>query len=124
MDPKAPQESRKSLTVIWRQVEGCHSTFLSPSDLRAFGIETRQVETTGDGALQLEPCYFVPHPEEVLRKYPTNYDINGNDVRRLDGIPTLEDALVTVRGLPRKALSKPLKSCLTRGSKNTIPDSR
>lgn len=61
------------------------------------GIEARQVETTGEGNLQFEPCYFEPHPEKVLPEYPINVAANMYDVRRLDCFPTLEDALGTVQ---------------------------
>lgn len=97
MDPKAPRESLQNLGAIWRQFEDCRSTFLSPSDLQAFGVEARHVGTTDDGVPQFEPRYFEPHPEEVLRKYPIDAAANNYDVRRLEYIPTLQGALDTVR---------------------------
>lgn len=97
MDSNTKRKSLENIWEIWRQVEKCQSTFLSPSDLQAFGIEARQVANTHDGFPQFEPCFFEPHPEEVLRKYPIDVVANEYDVRRLTCVPTLEDALSTIR---------------------------
>lgn len=50
MDPKARRESRKRLWATWHQIENRESIFLSPSDLRAFGIEARKVGIAADGS--------------------------------------------------------------------------
>lgn len=93
-------KSREILWAIWRQVEKCQSVFLSPSDLQAFGIQASQVDITDDGVPHFEPRFFEPHPEGVLQKYPIDAAENNYDIRRLDCVPTLQDALDTVQENP------------------------
>lgn len=97
MDSKAKQRTKEFLSAIWWQVEDCQSIFLSPSDLQAFGVEACQVDITDDGVPQFEPCFFEPYPAGVLQKYPIDAAGNDYDIRRLKCIPTLQDALDTVR---------------------------
>lgn len=81
-----------------RRIETCEIIFLSPSDLQeAFGIEARQVGSAENGFPLFEPRFFEPHPERVLQKYPIDVVANHYDVRQLDCVPTLSDALDTVR---------------------------
>lgn len=86
---------------IWelvRRIENCESIFLSPSDLQeTFGIEARQVGSAEIGFPLFEPRFFEPHPEQVLQKYPIDMVKNDYDVRQLECVPTLSEALDTVR---------------------------
>lgn len=56
-------------------MENCEYIFLSPCDLQeAFGIEARQVDSAEIGFPLFEHCFFEPHPERVLQKYPDDDD--------------------------------------------------
>ncbi|KAJ5953352.1 hypothetical protein N7454_000248 [Penicillium verhagenii] len=44
--------------------------FFSTGDLQDLGIQTLQIDVTRDGSLQFDPCFFLPHHESVLQKYP------------------------------------------------------
>lgn len=59
-----------SLKRLHQQLRSCNSVFLSPDDLQKFGIQASQIDMTEDGGLQFDPCFFQPHPERVLEKYP------------------------------------------------------
>lgn len=63
-------EAKASLKRLQQQVRSCESVFLSPDDLQMFGIQASQIDMTEDGRLQFDPCFFQPHPERVLEKYP------------------------------------------------------
>lgn len=97
MDSKARQRNREIFWAIWQLVEACQSTFLSPSDLQAFGIHACQVDIANDETLQFERHFFEPHPTGLLRKYPIDAAKNDYDIRRLHCIPTFQDALDKVR---------------------------
>jgi hypothetical protein len=55
------------------------------------------VGTADDGSPLFEPLYFKPHPEGVFQKHPVNVKKEIYGVRQLSCIPTLPDALDTVR---------------------------
>lgn len=97
MDPNAKQKAREFFTAVWLQLEDCQSTFLSPSNLRTFGVEACQVDIADDETLQFEPCFFKPYPPGVLRNHPIDAAGNDYDIRRLQVIPTFQDALDRVQ---------------------------
>ncbi|CAG8040312.1 unnamed protein product [Penicillium nalgiovense] len=60
------------------------------------GIRAFQVPTTNDESIQFDPCFFLPHPERLLQKYPRDNSSNviSSHPRTLrDPTPTLEDNL-------------------------------
>lgn len=89
-----------AIRMIWRQVEHCQSTFLSPSNLKDLGIEAREIDATDSHGLRFAPCFFDPYPKGVLQKYPIDAEAMDYDVRRLVCIPTLPDALNKVKERP------------------------
>jgi hypothetical protein len=123
MDPNAKHKVRKYFTAVWWQFEDCKSTFLSPSDLRTFGIEACQVDIADDETLQFEPCFFKPHPPGVLRNHPIDVAASDYDVRRLGGIPTFQDALDEIQraSLSRQILLMRLRNYSRRGLKIITP---
>ncbi|KAJ5201917.1 uncharacterized protein N7498_006580 [Penicillium cinerascens] len=70
MDSNAKAQRDQRLTQLYDEVDDYESVFLSPKDLQACGIQASQVDITEDGTLLFNPCYFRPHPERVLEKYP------------------------------------------------------
>lgn len=97
------QKIRRTLWAKQLQIEECKSIYLSPSDLRAFGIQASQVDLADDGLLHFEPRFFELHPERVLEKYPIDAAKNDDDIRRLHCIPTLQDAMDTIQANPPAA---------------------
>jgi hypothetical protein len=100
MDLKVRHKAREIMSATSRQIEDHHARqplFLSPTDLQAFGVEAYQVGITDDGVLQFEPRFFDPQPAGLLQKYPVDAAANDYDVRRLECVPTLQDALDTVQ---------------------------
>lgn len=70
MDVDAKATRDDSLNRLQQQVRSGEPGFFSPDDLRIFGIQASQIDMTEDGRLQFDPCFFHPHPEKVLEKYP------------------------------------------------------
>lgn len=86
----------KFLNALYYQVHGFEPDFPSPSDLQMLGIQAFQVATVNDETIQFDPCFFLPHPERLLQKYP-HEDSSAPSLskpRTLRGLtPTLEDFL-------------------------------
>lgn len=70
MDSQAKAQRDQRLKQLYDQVDNYESVFLSPKDLQACGIQASKVDITDDGTLLFNPCFFQPHPERVLEKYP------------------------------------------------------
>ncbi|KAJ6100795.1 hypothetical protein N7499_000425, partial [Penicillium canescens] len=58
------------LHSLYLRVKEYKHVFLSLDDLKALGIQASQVETSQDGDIHFNPCFFQPYPERVLQKYP------------------------------------------------------
>ncbi|KAJ5534695.1 hypothetical protein N7527_000949 [Penicillium freii] len=86
MDAQTLIRRHDVLKNLQQRVNGFETFFLSPSELQGFGIRAYQVGITDDGVLQFHPCFFLPHPERVLQKYPI-------DTSRIsvDGCPKLNN---------------------------------
>ncbi|KAJ9487299.1 hypothetical protein VN97_g6032 [Penicillium thymicola] len=84
------------LYALYNRVHGFEPNLPSPSDLQMLGIQAFQVATTNDETIQFDPCFFLPHPERLLQKYPLD-DSSGTSLSRprtlRDPNPTLEDFL-------------------------------
>ncbi|KAJ5812434.1 hypothetical protein N7474_008735 [Penicillium riverlandense] len=63
-------DTKASLKSLQQQVRSCESVFLPPDDLLILGIQATQIGIAEDGRLLFDPCFFQPHPERVLEKYP------------------------------------------------------
>jgi hypothetical protein len=83
MDAQTPIRRRGILKHLYQRIKDYESFFLSPSDLQGLGIQAFQVGITDDGVLQFHPCFFRPHPERVLQKYPLDTS------EMIDGFPKL-----------------------------------
>ncbi|KAJ6084290.1 hypothetical protein N7486_011090 [Penicillium sp. IBT 16267x] len=108
-DSEERQRNRDIIWAIWRKIEACKSTFLSPSDLQAFGVEAYQVDISKNETLQFEPCFFKPHPVGVFQKYPIDVTSQSYDPHRIEYVPTLQDALDTIQNRP-PATEDPLEA--------------
>lgn len=60
------------LRSLSQQVNDFEPDFLSRGDLQRLGIQTFEVpfDPNENGALKFDPCFFKPHPEKLLEKYP------------------------------------------------------
>lgn len=70
MNSHAKAQRDQRLKQLYDQVDDYGFVFLSPEDLQVCGIQASQVDITEDGTLLFNPCFFRPHPERVLEKYP------------------------------------------------------
>ncbi|KAJ6186356.1 hypothetical protein N7519_007657 [Penicillium mononematosum] len=87
MDAKC-QDNRHVLNSLYLKLKDYQSIFLTVEDLKLLGVEASRVGIFNE-QLQFDPCFFRPHPERVLHKYP----LGRNDIERLDSPPTLYDFL-------------------------------
>jgi hypothetical protein len=87
MDAKC-QGKRHVLNSFYLKLKDCQSIFFTVEDLRLLGVKASQVGISNE-QLQFDPCFFRPHPERVLHKYP----LGRNNIERLDSPPTLDDFL-------------------------------
>ncbi|KAJ5462315.1 hypothetical protein N7530_010520 [Penicillium desertorum] len=84
------------INALYYRVKDFEPDFPSPDDLQMLGIRAFQVPTTNDEIIQFDPCFFLPHPERFLQKYPldNSSDVISTHPRTLrDPTPTLEDIL-------------------------------
>lgn len=60
------------LRSLYQQVKNFEPDFPSHGDLQGLGIQTFEVpfDPNENGALKYDPCFFQPHPEKLLEKYP------------------------------------------------------
>ncbi|CAI7653377.1 unnamed protein product [Penicillium viridicatum] len=60
------------LRSLSQQVKDFEPDFPSRGDLEGLGIQTFEVpfDPNENGALKFDPCFFKPHPEKLLQKYP------------------------------------------------------
>lgn len=94
MDAQTLIRRHDVLKNLHQQVNDCESFFLSPSNLQGFGIRAYQVGITDDGVLQFHPCFFLPHPERVLQKYPIDTSqISVDDCPKLNNRPDFDSIL-------------------------------
>jgi hypothetical protein len=122
MDPNARQKTRQILWAIWRQVETCQSTFLSPSDLQAFGVNACQIDIADDGTLQFEPQFFKPHPRGSFNNIKSMLLETTISVGWIVFLRSKAPSTQYERAsLFRKTLLKRLRTCWTKGLRNTTP---
>jgi hypothetical protein len=69
------------LHSLYLRVKEYKPFFLSLDDLKVLGIQASQVETSQDGDINFNPCFFQPHPDRVLQKYPLD---DPNDIPDLN----------------------------------------
>ncbi|KAJ5681738.1 uncharacterized protein N7477_001678 [Penicillium maclennaniae] len=70
MDTQAQIRRSAAVKHLYQKFGVSKPWFFSPGDLQGLGIQTLQIDVTGDGTLEFDPCFFRPHPERVLQKYP------------------------------------------------------
>ncbi|KAJ5676275.1 hypothetical protein N7536_012447 [Penicillium majusculum] len=81
------------LTALYYQVHGFEPDFPSPSDLQMLGIQAFQVATANDETIQSDPCFFLPHLERLLQKYP----LDDSSTPSLSKPRTLRDPTPTLK---------------------------
>jgi hypothetical protein len=73
------------------------------------GIQAFQVATANDDTIKFNPCFFLPHSERLLQRYPLDDSIVSRPRTLRSPTPTLEDVLKNERRLvvsdPEKDLS-------------------
>lgn len=79
MNPEEPGHD-SVLRSIYIRVKECKAFFLSLKDLKELEIQASQVETSEDRGILFDPCFFEPHPERVLQKYPLDHLGNISDL--------------------------------------------
>lgn len=99
MDVETQRTRRSALKHFYQRLENWESFFLSPDDLQSLGIKAFQVGIADDGTLQFDPCFFRPHPDRVLQKYP----IDPSEFTDDDNSRTL-DALLDSASIWREVL--------------------
>ncbi|CAI7600644.1 unnamed protein product, partial [Penicillium palitans] len=88
-------EPHDFLRSLYQQVKDFESDFPSGGDLQGLRIQTFEVpfDPNENGALKFDPCFFQPHPENLLKKYPIpprvqkEYEVH----LEIPYIPTIQD---------------------------------
>ncbi|OQE13165.1 hypothetical protein PENFLA_c053G09807 [Penicillium flavigenum] len=81
------QDKRHVLNSLYLKLKDYQSIFLTVEDLKLLGVEASQVGIS-DRQLQFDPCFFRPHSEKVLHKYPIR---TPQDIAKLGNSATLDD---------------------------------
>ncbi|KAJ6190836.1 hypothetical protein N7519_000857, partial [Penicillium mononematosum] len=64
------------LSSLFQRLEDLEPDFPSPEDLQGLGIQTFEVPFDPDEeTLKFNPCFFRPHPDKLLEKYPIRPDV-------------------------------------------------
>jgi hypothetical protein len=72
MTPKSDRQD--VILALYRKVTEYGSVFLSIDDLKGLGVEASKVQSSEGGEVKFSPCFFLPHPENVLSRYPCLFD--------------------------------------------------
>jgi hypothetical protein len=64
------------LRCLLRQLQSLDSKFPSSEEVQGLGIQAFEVSLTpiNHGTLEFDPCFFKPHPDKLLEKYPLLVD--------------------------------------------------
>ena len=73
MDAEGQIRRREAVKQLYQKFGRSKPWFYSPSDLQGLGIQKLEIDVTGEGTLQLDPCFFYPYPERVLQNYPPDF---------------------------------------------------
>jgi hypothetical protein len=64
------------LKSLFQRLEDLEPDFPSPEDLQGLGIQTFEVPFDPDEeTLKFDPCFFRPHPDKLLEKYPIHPEV-------------------------------------------------
>lgn len=89
----ATQEPYGLLKRLSRQLKAFEPDHPSNDDLQRLGIQASRVATVNDEII-FNPCFFRPHPDRLLQKYPVNPDPEENEKPpRLRLVPTFDEIL-------------------------------
>ncbi|KAJ6148744.1 hypothetical protein N7497_010726 [Penicillium chrysogenum] len=97
----ATQEPHDFLKSLFRQLRVFESDHPSFDDLQKLGIKVSQVATVGDELIQFDPCFFLPHPDRLLKKYPVEADPDTprpTTPPRLNAVPTFDQLVEELQG--------------------------
>ncbi|KAJ5426364.1 hypothetical protein N7465_001434 [Penicillium sp. CMV-2018d] len=90
----ATQEPHDLLKRLSWQLKAFELNHPSNDDLQRLGIQVSQVATVNDEIILFNPCFFRPHPDRLLQKYPVNSDPEENEKPpRLRLVPTFDEIL-------------------------------
>ncbi|KGO74966.1 hypothetical protein PITC_032040 [Penicillium italicum] len=82
------------LKRLSRQLKAFEFNHPSHDDLQRLGIQVSQVAAVDDEIMLFDPCFFRPHPDRLLQKYPINLNPEENEKPpRLRLVPTFEEIL-------------------------------
>ncbi|KGO40624.1 hypothetical protein PEXP_071280 [Penicillium expansum] len=88
------REPHSFLKRLSRQLKAFESNHPSYDDLQRFGIQVSQVATVNDEKILFDPCFFHPHPDRLLQKYPVSLSPEENEKPpRMRLVPTLDEIL-------------------------------
>ncbi|KAJ5268549.1 hypothetical protein N7505_004307 [Penicillium chrysogenum] len=108
----ATQEPHDFLKSLFRQLRVFESDHPSFDDLQKLGIKVSQVATVGDELIQFDPCFFLPHPDRLLKKYPVEADPDTprpTTPPRLNAVPTFDQLVEELQGGTTRAKKKSSK---------------
>lgn len=65
------------LRSLFQRLKDLEPDFPSPEDLQGLGIQTFEVPFDPDEeTLKFNPCFFRPHPDKLLEKYPIHPEVD------------------------------------------------
>lgn len=95
MDSKM-QEPHGFLKSLYWQLKAFEPNHPSHDDLQKLGIQVSQVATVKDETILFDPCFFLPHTDTLLQKYPVETDPDSEGTTkppRLNAVPTFDQLL-------------------------------
>ncbi|KAJ5509959.1 hypothetical protein N7453_002062 [Penicillium expansum] len=88
------REPHSFLKRLSRQLKAFESNHPSYDNLQRFGIQVSQVATVNNENILFDPCFFHPHPDRLLQKYPVSLSPEENEKPpRMRLVPTLDEIL-------------------------------
>jgi hypothetical protein len=97
----ATQEPHGFLKLLSWQLRVFEPNHPSLDDLQRLGIQVSQVATVGDELIQFDPCFFLPHPDRLLKKYPVEADPDTprpTTPPRLNAVPIFDQVVQELQG--------------------------
>ncbi|CAG8025563.1 unnamed protein product [Penicillium salamii] len=78
---KSRAQDCRYIRRLYEQVKDLEPDFPSTDDFKRLGIKVFQapLADTDDGTILFDPCYFKPHPDKLLEKYPVHPHVEARD---------------------------------------------
>ena len=91
--------SHRYVVRLFRRIHRFEPNFPSAEQMRRFRVKATEVPLadTDDGTLDFNPCYFKPHPSNLLERYPPHPSVGKRERRslELESTPSVQEIMDT-----------------------------